>query len=274
MVVAALLLPAPARAGVVALPLGPLAARVRELAPAEAPALTDPAELAKRIGENVRKANERLRAKDAGAPTRRAQEQVLRDLDALLNPPTPPNPPPSSPPPPMPMDGSPPPMPPTPPPGQGGSPPPMPPMGGGQPMPPPKGGGQPKPKSWRDQAGDDAPMPTGPMPMGAEAPGGPRPMPPGAKPEGEPKEPADGGEGEPPQAPPRSRPGVPPPEDAVAKQVWGHLPERVRRQANQYYREQFMPKYSELLKRYYAGLAEPPASGAAPRRQPEPPRSP
>jgi hypothetical protein len=40
------------------------------------------------------------------------------------------------------------------------------------------------------------------------------------------------------------------------KDIWGHLPETLRQEMNQYAREQFMPKYNELLKQYYATIAE------------------
>ena len=40
------------------------------------------------------------------------------------------------------------------------------------------------------------------------------------------------------------------------KQVWGHLPEKLRQQMSQYYKEQFMPKYGDLLRQYYSSLAE------------------
>ena len=45
-------------------------------------------------------------------------------------------------------------------------------------------------------------------------------------------------------------------DDTITKQVWGHLPERLRQQMSQYYKEQFMPKYSDMLRQYYASLAE------------------
>jgi len=47
-------------------------------------------------------------------------------------------------------------------------------------------------------------------------------------------------------------------DDAVVKEVWGHLPDKLRQQVSQYYKEQFMPKYSELLKQYYSSLANTP----------------
>jgi outer membrane biosynthesis protein TonB len=40
------------------------------------------------------------------------------------------------------------------------------------------------------------------------------------------------------------------------KDVWGHLPESLRQEMDQYAREQFMAKYSDLLKQYYATIAE------------------
>jgi hypothetical protein len=45
-------------------------------------------------------------------------------------------------------------------------------------------------------------------------------------------------------------------EDDVVKDVWGHLPDKLRQQATQYYRQEFMPRYSELLKHYYSSLSE------------------
>jgi hypothetical protein len=45
-------------------------------------------------------------------------------------------------------------------------------------------------------------------------------------------------------------------EDEIVKDVWGHLPDKLRQQATQYYRQEFMPRYTELLKLYYSSLAE------------------
>ncbi len=42
----------------------------------------------------------------------------------------------------------------------------------------------------------------------------------------------------------------------VYKDVWGHLPEQARQEMDLYFREQFMPRYSELLRDYYSSLAE------------------
>jgi hypothetical protein len=46
-----------------------------------------------------------------------------------------------------------------------------------------------------------------------------------------------------------------PAEDPREKGVWGHLPERVRQQLTQYYREEFQGPYAELLREYYSNLA-------------------
>ncbi|HEV3203209.1 MAG TPA: hypothetical protein VGY77_02445 [Gemmataceae bacterium] len=40
------------------------------------------------------------------------------------------------------------------------------------------------------------------------------------------------------------------------KDIWGHLPETLRQEMDQYSREKFMDKYSEMLKQYYATIAE------------------
>ena len=42
----------------------------------------------------------------------------------------------------------------------------------------------------------------------------------------------------------------------VYKEVWGHLPESLRQEMNAYSREQFMAKYEDLIKQYYARIAE------------------
>jgi hypothetical protein len=47
-----------------------------------------------------------------------------------------------------------------------------------------------------------------------------------------------------------------PVEDEIVKEVWGHLPDKMRQQATQYYQQDFMPRYTELLKLYYSSLAE------------------
>lgn len=51
--------------------------------------------------------------------------------------------------------------------------------------------------------------------------------------------------------------------DAVAKEVWGHLPERLRLQMTQHYREEFMPRYAGLLRQYYSSLSSSPSGPPA-----------
>ena len=45
-------------------------------------------------------------------------------------------------------------------------------------------------------------------------------------------------------------------DEDVTKDVWGHLPPKLRQQMTEYYKEDVMPKYSELLRLYYSSLAE------------------
>jgi hypothetical protein len=52
----------------------------------------------------------------------------------------------------------------------------------------------------------------------------------------------------------------------VAKDVWGHLPDKLRRQMTQYYKEDVMPKYSELLRLYYSSLSEESPGATTPRK--------
>jgi hypothetical protein len=61
------------------------------------------------------------------------------------------------------------------------------------------------------------------------------------------------------------RPALPFNED-VARDVWGHLPDKLRMQMTQYYKEDFMPRYSELLRLYYHSLSEKSANPGMPKR--------
>ena len=55
-------------------------------------------------------------------------------------------------------------------------------------------------------------------------------------------------------------------DEDVAKDVWGHLPPKLRQQMTEYYKEDVMPKYSELLKLYYSSLSEKTTTPAPPRK--------
>jgi len=237
---------------------------------------------AERIAENAQKAGGRLKDKDPGEDTRKIQQEILKDIDALLKkaqqpPPNPPDmpppmsdmmpPPKSDMPPPMGGGGMPPP--------KGGTPPPKGGMGMSGAMPPPQGGtgqggGSPQPKAGgssgssraerrqrreRQQGGN----PMGGNPMANLGGGGKEPIPASPAPKEGPmsgrdeKPSGDGGGVRFDQLSPKRQ------SDKLAdlyKDVWGQLPDRMRQEMDLYYREQFMPRYSELLRQYYAALAE------------------
>ena len=200
----------------------------------------NPAETVEKIIKNSKTITDRLADSDTGKDTRKTQDETLALIDSLLNPPPPP------------------------------------PSGGGSDdkkdnkdksddkkdmkgmddMPPPKKGmdpmdgmdQQPKDKDGRrprmnpgDQPEGKEPKdkgmnPMGKMPMPMMDPGGMNPS------------------GGVPMGVAGVRPSLPL-DDEVTKEVWGHLPDKLRQQVTQYYKEQFMPKYSELLKQYYSSLA-------------------
>jgi hypothetical protein len=262
----------------------------RDPAPDAAPA-EDPEAVVNRIIANAQQVGEKLAAADAGDATRATQGTILKDIDALLNPP-------DSPPKggnsdamnkqdkndgkgendkqndkkndgmgndpkekkgdgqgndakEKKSDGM----------GKGGADPKggMNPGGMGQPMDGQANGPR------RPRAGAKDP---GAAASAAKA-GGKEPMPMPAAPgmataKAEPKDPKSGGavDGTSDRPPPPLAPQVPL-ADEVAKEVWGHLPERLRQQMSQYYREEFMPRYAGLLKQYYSSLASSP-NGTAP----------
>lgn len=205
----------------------------------------DPLKTIERITKTAREVGDRLRNEDAGADTQKSQDQLLKDIDSLLKPP-----------PPMGGGG-----------GGGGSPPPPsgandpPPQGGNSGNPPPpmgsSGGGSNSKRPRGDRKQDQGGGQKGPMPMGGS--GQKDPMPMGGDPMKEPMgaggsdtKPMGGSQG---GTGGRAKPDLPL-EDPFTKRVWGHLPEKVRQQAMQSYREQFMPRYADLLKQYYSTLNE------------------
>jgi hypothetical protein len=223
---------------------------------------------AERIAENAQKAGDRLKEKDPGADTRKIQDEIIKDIDALIkkaqNPP----------PPPMNSDMSP--M--TPPPPKSDMPPPMGNMGGGgSPKNGMGGGTQPKSPMGMGSSGssgggkkpDRRPQrqrkPRGDSPMGMSEPmaksgSDTNPMPATSEPKDPGTEKPSGG-GFAKSSPKRQN-------DKLAdlyKDVWGHLPDRLRQEMDLYYREKFMPRYSELLRQYYAALAEQKKKGSEDR---------
>jgi hypothetical protein len=232
---------------------------------------------AERIADNAQKAGERLKEKDPGEETRKIQQDILKDIDALLKKAQQPAPP-SDMPPPMPPMNPPPksdnPMPksdnPMPKDNAGGS--------GSQPMtgqPQGSGGGSQSKSGSSGSGGSSNGMadrrprkerrPQGGNPTGAgdpqakDGPGGQEPL--SMKPEpkdgpmrtGQEKAGNQGGRPKTANLSPKRQ------SDKLAdlyKDVWGSLPDRMRQEMDLYYREQFMPRYSELLRQYYAALAE------------------
>jgi hypothetical protein len=208
----------------------------------------DPLKLIERITRNARAVGDRLQKEDSGAQTQSTQEQLLKDIDSLLKPPPP-------------MGGA----------GGGNSPPPPMGMGGGS-APPPTGEGGPEMnpmnsgsggKSKRPRGGDMNEQQSGgqssrqPMgggvdqkkePQGSTQPD-PKSSPQGGESSGKPGQRGSGDGGK------QSNPNLPL-DDPFTRRVWGHLPEKLRQQAMQSYREQFMPRYSEMLKQYYSTLNE------------------
>lgn len=201
----------------------------------------NPLEVVERIVENSKAVGEKLAMTDTGKETRGKQDSILKDIDALID---------------------------------------------QQDNPPPQGGGDSsdKDKNQDKDKDKDKSKDMDPNPMGGEPKDGnqqagrkPRqgekvgapPKQPGKEPGGAKQDPgmakADPMMGMNPGSP---MGGVPmaksspksslPIDDAVVKEVWGHLPDKLRQQVSQYYKEQFMPKYSDLLKQYYSSLANAP----------------
>lgn len=238
----------------------------------------DPRQLVERIIKNSQVVGEKLANRDTGTATQTTQAAILRDIDALLNR--------QDDPPPMPDPNSQPNM------GSNQSDPKTDktdkkddrmPMGGME------------PKDPKNQAPDTNTMNMGgskdQQPMGAGQPHGKdhQPMSAGqsrghrprqhagrdqARAEQQPNPKATDSKPagmqqaqQPPQStgapPPNPRPGPPvasrrtlPLEEDVIKNVWGHLPDKLRQQASEYYKQELMPRYAELLRLYYSSLVD------------------
>ncbi len=216
----------------------------------------DPAVTVKRIIDNSKEVGDKLAKTDTGTDTRNTQSKILSDIDVLINQQE--NPPPPQPDKnqdkekdqkgmndmkdPMMKDGMP--M------DKDGMPMmPMPKDGMGMSDPPPMGGmGERKPRK-----GD-------PMQDTKKEPGGDAKDPgkPNEKKSGVPKDPKEpmGATGGNPMGKVGPGKAVPPSEEDVSKDVWGHLPDKLRQQMSQYYKEDFTPKYAELLRLYYSSLSD------------------
>lgn len=206
--------------------------------PAKPADRVDPKQTAEHIVRDAQAAGKRLADQDPGTETRRLQSEVLKGLDALIR--LAQDPPPSD----QKQSTS-------------------PPMGGtggnakqqSQPSGGPGNARQPRSGSRRDRkegsgsgnAGPDNPRPNG----GTGQQGDPFRQDP-LRMQGQTG-------GSPPNTPPRAGAGQ---LGELYKDVWGHLPERLRQEMDLYYREQFMPRYQELLRQYYSSLAERKRSGS------------
>ena len=235
------------------------AASLAQMPTGETESATDPIRLAERIAANSRQVGERLAAEDTGEQTRGRQNEIIKDIDKLLN--LAENPPPSG-------------------------------SANNRPMNPNSSvNNSGKSESSGGPSGPGSPGRTASQPGGSSPSGNNRstqgnrgrsgwrdraqqqgealsrkqPMPSSAKPEGSQSAPSgnqtandkpsaaqpDGG------TPGTARVTPTLPDDVpFSKQVWGHLPEQMRQQMTQYYREQFVSKYGDLLRQYYSSLSE------------------
>lgn len=253
-------------------------------APAPQPAKAeDPAAVVDRIIKNSKDVGDRLEKTDTGTDTRKKQDAILSDIDALINrqeDPPPPKPddkdkddkqkdknkddkkddmnkdpmpnkdmPPKGD---MPMDkgdkkdmGM----------GKNDMPPPKhedAPMGGMNDPPMPMGGAGRKPRMGDPTGDDKKDQQPEQKPDGKKQQGAPK----DSKDQKNPSGGAAGGPGG--KLPAKS---LLPADDGGSKDVWGHLPDKLRQQMTQYYSEDIMPKYAELLRLYYSSFSE---AGAAP----------
>lgn len=230
----------------------------------------DPAHKVEQIAKNARGIGDRLASNDTSDRTLSEQERLKKDLDDLIK--SLENPPMSSS---SPMSGG----------GGGGG-------GGGQQSQPQGGGGG---GASRPMSGQGQPMPKpgqqsgGGSPQGSQQPmpGGGKPMPGQGQEQGQGKsqpespmggQPSKGQGGSPMPAQPGTNPGqgTQPPsgpggnqpggggmakpalplDEAIARDFWGNLPDQPRQRMLQFFREQYMSRYKELLPQYYQSLAE------------------
>jgi hypothetical protein len=221
----------------------------------------NPATTAERIAKNAKAISDRLGEKDTGADTRSGQEKLKKDIDSLIK--ALENPPPmSNQNSPMNNQQS---------GGGGGGQQPQPQgqsrssgqsrgnrsQGGGAPGANSGGGQQPRNSSGRQpQPGERGQQPGQDEKSGQskQQQNGEKPQSAGAKPDG-------GGKAQPAQA--GGQPGgggvaTPslPLDEAIARDFWGNLPELPRQRMLQFFREQYMSRYKELLPQYYQSLAE------------------
>jgi hypothetical protein len=185
--------------------------------------------LREQIARDMAAVEQKLKEHDAGDKTRDLQKQILTNLDKLLE---------------RPKD---------PPPNENSQP-----MGGSaskdesSPM-EPNSGSQSKPQRGASGSTTRRERREAQRRQEQQARGGPRPSPSPT--------PKNNGLGLASDPPPSGNPMAPRKgsHDSLAdfaKDFWGQLPDTVRQEVDHYYREQFMPRYRDLLQQYYLRLAE------------------
>ncbi len=194
------------------------------------PAEVDVAKTTERIAQDAREAGKRLAAKDPGDDTQRLQKDILDNIDALIRKA-------KQPPPPMPSDSS------------SSSSPPSPSSGMGMST------GMTGEKSTQPSSASSssaARRKERREKQNSQANGGGKQAPSSGRPDSM----KTLGESSPKMNKVDSSKSSMPRLPDVYKDVWGHLPEKMRQEMDLYFREQFMPRYSDLLRQYYSSLAE------------------
>jgi hypothetical protein len=176
------------------------------------------------IVERMREVEGRLQKTETDKETRQLQTQIVKDLDDLIDKLKNQKPPPQSP-------------------NQNQSPPP--PMGENPPDSPPRGSGQPKPQNSQKQKGGSQEKPS-----------------PGQKKQQEQKSESEkesqGKKSRDSDSQLRQNRSAAEEEarQRMAKDVWGHLPAALRQELLNVYSEKYLPKYDEMVRKYYEALAE------------------
>ena len=203
------------------------------------PAIDEEAQILERLTKNSKKAEQRLAESDASEPTRKIQQDVLNDIDELIK---------RLKQPPPPSDQS-----------QSSSSSSSSSSQQQQPKSGASGGGMSRQEQRerrrqqqaKNSRGGQSPMPKSGDPKGQQ----PMPKPMDGSAQNDPKEGKAGQTA--------GKPNAKSPKDKdemmradLYKDIWGHLPEKMRLEMDSYFKERFMPRYNELLKQYYSTIAE------------------
>jgi hypothetical protein len=130
---------------------------------------------------------------------------------------------------------------------------------GGMNDPPPMGGNGRRPRMGDPMAGDKKDPNNQPDPMKPDD----KKQPSGAKDPKDAKNPGNAGGGNSGKVAPKALVTI---EEDSSKDVWGHLPDKLRQQMTQYYKEDVMPKYADLLRLYYSSFSEKGTMPALPKK--------